>query len=202
MPNIVNSKIYLLKAGEFYKIGITKNTIESRIKQLQTGNPHVIEIAYKVEDMAEEHVQYYENALHQFFKDLRLTGEWFKLTDKDVISTIAIMDFIKLAPSFTKSHNPKIDIDKINEKMKELDYYQEKTHILEYEKMCLEREIKDAREILEYVQPDWIYRLKDKILDWGTFRTLYTNDLLNADDVLDAYVEAYQEREYRELLKT
>ena len=36
--------VYLLTDGEFFKIGVTKGSIEKRIKKLQTGNPNNIAI--------------------------------------------------------------------------------------------------------------------------------------------------------------
>ena len=36
--------VYLLTDGEFFKIGVTRGSIEKRIKKLQTGNPDNIVI--------------------------------------------------------------------------------------------------------------------------------------------------------------
>ena len=36
--------VYLLTDGEFFKIGVTRGSIEKRIRKLQTGNPDSIVI--------------------------------------------------------------------------------------------------------------------------------------------------------------
>lgn len=67
--------VYLLKTGEFYKIGMTKN-VQKRITTLQTATPHKIELlAYKESDNACDD----EKTAHKLFKDYRVSGEWFKL---------------------------------------------------------------------------------------------------------------------------
>ena len=38
------SKVYLIKAGKYYKIGFTKRDLSERMRELQTGNPFLIEV--------------------------------------------------------------------------------------------------------------------------------------------------------------
>lgn len=67
--------------SNMYKIGMTKGTIEKRIKTLQTGNANELHI-----------VKYYhtdfpfkmESMLHLRFKWKQVLNEWFDLTDDDV----------------------------------------------------------------------------------------------------------------------
>ena len=67
-------KVYLLKAGDYYKIGVSNN-INERIKQLQTGCPHKITCIGKIEycDALKT-----EKRLHRMFKDSNTYGEWYK----------------------------------------------------------------------------------------------------------------------------
>lgn len=81
--------IYLLQSGETdcYKIGVSKN-IETRIKELQPGNPYPIKlVAYadlSREDFRETAYWMVEHSLHAMLDSVRLKGEWFSLTDRDV----------------------------------------------------------------------------------------------------------------------
>lgn len=76
--------VYLLcDSGQdnMFKIGITKSSIEKRIKQLQTGNGSEIFIA----DYHETEYPYYiERMLHQKFCSNKKIGEWFELDINDI----------------------------------------------------------------------------------------------------------------------
>lgn len=64
-----------------FKIGVTRQLIETRRKQLQTGNSNEIDIIshyqcdlpFKLESM-----------LHNFYKKFNVNGEWFLLEDDKV----------------------------------------------------------------------------------------------------------------------
>jgi len=70
--------IYLIRCGEFYKIGITQN-VEQRLENFKTSNPHSIEMLrtwhYKPWSM----VQKIERLLHHHHSPFHHQGEWFKL---------------------------------------------------------------------------------------------------------------------------
>ena len=75
-------KIYLLRVddgvdGVLYKIGITKNEVEKRVKQLQTGNGNIIEIVSVYES---EYANKIETALHRGYFSNQKKGEWFSLS--------------------------------------------------------------------------------------------------------------------------
>ena len=75
--------VYLLTDGEFFKIGVTKGSIEKRIKKLQTGNPDNIAIVNY------HHTEYpfkMESALHSKYANKRINNEWFNLSLNDVTS--------------------------------------------------------------------------------------------------------------------
>ncbi len=68
-----------------YKIGITKNSVEKRVKQLSTGNSSEIIILRKYESVEYKKI---EKMLHNQFSTKRSKGEWFILDDDDVFSFI------------------------------------------------------------------------------------------------------------------
>jgi hypothetical protein len=72
--------VYFIKVGEYYKIGRAAN-IKKRIKQLQTGSPHEIILVdyYDTGDAVAE-----EKRWHEKYKDKRMKGEFFNLSDRDI----------------------------------------------------------------------------------------------------------------------
>jgi hypothetical protein len=72
--------LYLIKCNEFYKIGIA-NDLQSRLAQLQTGNPYalVVEACFEFPNAG-----IVEKALHQKFAGVRTLGEWFSLGNGQV----------------------------------------------------------------------------------------------------------------------
>ena len=64
-----------------YKIGRAKN-IEQRLSGIQTGNPFKLklDLCFWVESMSKV-----ENMIHNQYKNKRKNGEWFDLTDSDVL---------------------------------------------------------------------------------------------------------------------
>lgn len=89
--------IYIIHAigTEYYKIGLTRNHIEHRLRQLQTGCPHRLEAVYsnKVDDV--EGVEAY---IHDVLSNYRTVGEWFELPS---LST-AIMAANKALSEYTE----------------------------------------------------------------------------------------------------
>lgn len=98
-------KVYLISALNkesiiddeiIYKIGITKQEKNKRIKQLQTGTDKKLEIV-------KEFYSYFpfklEKTLHNYFVTKRLNREWFKLTNEDV------NNFIKLCEKYENNFN-------------------------------------------------------------------------------------------------
>ena len=75
--------VYLLTDGEFFKIGVTRGSIEKRIKKLQTGNPDNIAI---VNYHLTEYPFKLESALHARHAHQRINNEWFDLSLNDVTS--------------------------------------------------------------------------------------------------------------------
>lgn len=77
--------VYLLMDSDkegVYKIGVTKGSIENRIKKLQTGNSSEISICnYYETDMP----YFLEKKLHDHYKGYNVSGEWYELSDEDVL---------------------------------------------------------------------------------------------------------------------
>lgn len=71
--------VYLIKGGEFYKIGMTVTTVEKRMQALQTASPIKLELIkkFKSHNPSED-----EKAIHSILKDYRKVGEWFQLPNQ------------------------------------------------------------------------------------------------------------------------
>lgn len=65
--------VYILKHGEFVKIGVAKN-VAVRIQQLQTALPERIVLLKIIEGMDSK----FESALHKRFRAHNTVGEWFR----------------------------------------------------------------------------------------------------------------------------
>lgn len=76
--------VYLIcdpeEKGKF-KIGVTRGSIEKRIKSLQTGNPNEIFICkyFKTVDP-----YFFEKQLHFRYRDYKAKGEWFELGSDEI----------------------------------------------------------------------------------------------------------------------
>lgn len=85
-------ELYIIRCGDsdLFKIGISKCP-EKRLKQLQTGNPHILKIlfTFKVSEKYKNiEAQKIEHTIHQFLKEnknLHIINEWFKLTNDMVV---------------------------------------------------------------------------------------------------------------------
>jgi len=78
--------VYLLSESDnegIYKIGVTRGSIENRIKALQTGNSNEISIRkyYKTEMPF-----LLEKKLHEHHIGSKISGEWYLLTDDEVLN--------------------------------------------------------------------------------------------------------------------
>lgn len=73
--------VYLLHfGGEEYKIGCSNN-VERRFREIKTQMPYDGKIIHAIETGDPEGIEAY---WHQYFKDKRLKGEWFKLSASDI----------------------------------------------------------------------------------------------------------------------
>ncbi len=81
--------VYLLlqidfDGNESYKIGITKNDPNKRVKQLQTGNPNKISLHRKYETKNHLKVEQWLHRKYQIKTEAK--NEWRTLTDEQVFS--------------------------------------------------------------------------------------------------------------------
>lgn len=75
--------VYLIHDEErnLYKIGVTKNSVEKRLKKLQTGNATEL----KIKDTHQtDYIYRIENMLHNHFNNKCVLNEWFELSNEDV----------------------------------------------------------------------------------------------------------------------
>lgn len=77
--------VYLISCGQDdekkYKIGYSKNSVESRIKQLQTGNSEHFTVEKVFTSKWGTKI---ESILHRNYSYSNISGEWFKLTQREV----------------------------------------------------------------------------------------------------------------------
>lgn len=87
--------IYLLKDSlGYYKIGFTKNSIETRIKQLQTGNSGNFEIIFTFKT---KHNRKLETSLHNMFKYKHVNREFYELNLEDEEKFKKLCESLELA---------------------------------------------------------------------------------------------------------
>lgn len=72
--------VYLLQSGEYYKIGMTSN-LASRKAWFDIHLPHKTELIHTIPCNDALRL---ERHLHEHFKDKRLNGEWFSLSEADI----------------------------------------------------------------------------------------------------------------------
>ena len=79
--------VYLVKSATgYFKIG-SSQSVQNRIRQLQSGNPEPLTLIHQ---FASANAQQQELELHSVFANKRVRNEWFALTDADVACICAI----------------------------------------------------------------------------------------------------------------
>lgn len=74
-------EVYFIKVGKYYKIGATRD-LYSRFNSIQVCSPRecVLVHSIKTNDMIKT-----EKLFHAMFERCKMRGEWFNLTDTDVM---------------------------------------------------------------------------------------------------------------------
>lgn len=72
--------LYVLKAGDYFKVGITQN-LNKRIKQIQTGCPLKISRVYYYTLDTKFEAMELEKEIHIFLNKISTSGEWFLVQD-------------------------------------------------------------------------------------------------------------------------
>ena len=87
-----NSYIYIIGSIEQFnvvKIGITKNLPHlGRLQQLQTGNPYELKV-WSYFPCANQFLLKCEKQIHDYFSEVRLSGEWFKIKPQEAYSVVS-----------------------------------------------------------------------------------------------------------------
>lgn len=77
--------IYLISSEinghKLHKIGYTRRTVETRVREFKTGNASEFEI---VDTFHSKWGTKIESQLHRMFKPKKLSGEWFELDQNDI----------------------------------------------------------------------------------------------------------------------
>jgi hypothetical protein len=98
VPKSGDIYIIFCKRTKLYKIGFTCSGIFSRLSQLKTANPDIeIHSHFKTDD-----VILTESWLHNYYKDKKVSREWYELTESD-------LEFIKQI--LTKKENDVLSND-------------------------------------------------------------------------------------------
>ena len=100
--------VYLIcdPGQDTYKIGVTRDLAQKRLKRLQTGNASELHIIHSVYATYPFRL---ETILHNKFKHKRATGEWFYLNQDDIknfeqtcAEAINLIELMKDNPFFGK----------------------------------------------------------------------------------------------------
>lgn len=73
--------------NERHKIGVTKNSPEKRLKQLQTGNSNIIRLLHTYESVNYKRVEKWLHGRYRW-KQTEAENEWFTLSDDEVLGFI------------------------------------------------------------------------------------------------------------------
>lgn len=88
--------VYLISAEinneKLYKIGFTRREVNKRLKELKTGNPADFRI---VETFKSDYGTKIESQIHKIFNYKKVDGEWFSLTDEDIVNFTNICEKIE-----------------------------------------------------------------------------------------------------------
>ena len=83
------SYVYFITDGQYVKIGVAKNP-ESRLKELQTGNPRKLTVLCRIPVATEKDAYRLENRLHFEYEAFAKVGEWYNILDY-----ISVQEFVE-----------------------------------------------------------------------------------------------------------
>ena len=98
----MTARVYLISALDkdvlidneniVYKIGITKQEKDKRLKQLSTGNDKDLKIVYEFKS---DYPFKLEGVLHRYFQSKKINKEWYKLNTEDVKNFISTCELFE-----------------------------------------------------------------------------------------------------------
>ena len=120
-------RIYFIQMGDGpIKIGMTKNSIESRMSALQCASPYKLKLLLLFKNFPKSYIT--ERTIHDKFKENRLEGEWFNPTPE----LLDFIEYLKNIDPFIYKYEPvkmvKNPIEKIS-KILDIPYYR-REHVI------------------------------------------------------------------------
>jgi hypothetical protein len=102
----MKANIYLICASingeKLYKIGYTRRKIETRLNEFKTANASELHI---VDFFKSQWATKIEASLHRIFKQKKVRGEWFMLSEKDIKAFKGYCQTIHDNFEYIKEHN-------------------------------------------------------------------------------------------------
>lgn len=85
----MNHLLYFIQAEDtdLFKIGITSNSVESRLSQLRTGSPFPLSVYATVAFPTREEAETMEKLLHAALRRWNTSGEWFLIGEAVAFNT-------------------------------------------------------------------------------------------------------------------
>ena len=174
MEHIIGNCVYILKTGKnLYKIGKTQD-LAKRLASYHTHLPVVFRV---VRQYAAANIDELEQGLHIVFQHKRVKGEWFELTDDDLVIcdniarnyALANLQKSKKYPDIQYTDQPLLQVMEANEK-----YLKDYSRIAEDVKMGLSTEeiftlyegnisktiIETVRRLIKYRTPNAEFLMK------------------------------------------
>lgn len=81
-PDPSYGHVYLLRAGEYYKIGQSAD-LEKRVKSINVALPDKATLEHAISTDDPSGIEAY---WHRRFADRRMNGEWFRLSKTDILA--------------------------------------------------------------------------------------------------------------------
>lgn len=111
-----NRKIYLVSAEVngscYYKIGYTSREVQTRVNEFKTGNCSNFNTIHVYEPL--EFPVTIETSLHKHFRNKKINGEWFDLTQEDIDGFLDVCNEFYERFKLLKEMNTYMDDNNIN----------------------------------------------------------------------------------------
>jgi len=82
----MSARVYVMTIpGGYIKVGMATD-VEARLKNIQTSNPHLVQVVYKSPKLSADNARYLETMVHDALRPYRTRGEWFRVDPKVAIA--------------------------------------------------------------------------------------------------------------------